>query len=120
MLEVANDLNETLYENYHTDIIYWDFSKAFDSVSHHLLSHKFQLCGSTGNLMYLFTDNLRSREHLVCVDCYCSEWLSVVTGVPQESILGPLLFLVYINDINSCISNWTKLALFGDYAKIDR
>ena len=120
LLEVTNYLNEALDNNQQTDIVYLDFSKAFDSVPHYLLIHKLKSYGFSGNLLAWFTNYLESRKQRVCIDGYCSRWLPAVSGVPQGSILGPLLFLLYVNDIYLSLSGGTTIALFADDAKIYR
>ena len=72
--------------------LYLDFSKAFDRVLHHLLLHKMKMSGFNGNLLKWFTSYLSGRKQRVTISGSTSEWLSVTSGVPQGSILGPLFF----------------------------
>ena len=90
------------------------------SVPHHLLIHKLKSFGFNGNLLSWFANYLHLRKQRVCIDSYCSQWLPVESGVPQGSILGPLLFLLHINDIYHSLSEGTTIALFADDAKIYR
>lgn len=99
------------------NVIYLDFSKAFDSVPHNELLFKLWRIGITGPLWYWFKDYLSNRRHYVCVDGYCSDTLPVHSGVPQGSILGPLLFLIYINDFPEYIVNSTPF-IFADDTKL--
>ena len=97
-------------------MVYLDFSKAFDSVSHELLFHKLSSFGFHSDLIRWFRAYLTGRRQQVVVDGTYSDWLPVVSGVPQGSILDPLLFVLYINELPSVAKN-TKVALFADDAK---
>lgn len=120
LLSVIHDLNNNLDMSGQTDVIYLDFSKAFDSVSHKLLIHKLKSFGFHGPLLNWFSSYLSNRTQRVLIDGEASTWLPVLSGVPQGSILGPLLFVLFINDITDNISEGTRMALFADDAKIYR
>ena len=97
-----------------TDVIYFDISKAFDSVSHSILLRKLWYFGITGILWTWFKDYLSNRcQRVVINNCY-SDSLPVVSGVPQGSILGPLLFIIYINDIASVVLHSLVLKFADD------
>ena len=98
------------------DIIYFDFKKAFDSVPHNELLYKLKAMGISGNLWLWFKSYLLNRQQCVKINNNYSHLLPVLSGVPQGSILGPLLFLIYVNDIPDCISN-SLLYLFADDTK---
>lgn len=116
LLKVYHNIGSILDKGGQLDIIYLDFSKAFDCVPHDLLIRKLEsFYGITGNVLYWLKNYLVDRKQRVTIDSVPSEWKPVTSGVPQGSILGPLLFLLYINDmplVTSC-----STALFADDAK---
>ena len=85
------------------------FSKAFDKVWHESLIFKLKQNSISGNLINLLCDYLRNRKQRVLLNGQVSGWSDVKVGVPQGSILGPLLFLIYINDLSEGLSSNTKL-----------
>ena len=99
-------------ENLQTRSVYLDMSKAFDKVWHDGLIFKLNENGVTGNLLELIRDYLNEREQRVVINGSCSEWGSIKSGVPQGSVLAPLLFLVYINDLENGIKS--SIRFFAD------
>ena len=98
------------------DCIYLDFQKAFDTVPHQRLLTKLEACGVGGDIGNWIAAFLRNREQRVVVDGEMSDWTRVLSGVPQGSILGPVLFLIYINDIPGQVGS--KVKLFADDTKL--
>lgn len=101
------------------DSIYTDFSSAFDSVDHKLLLHKLSGYGICGSLHSLLTSYLSDRSQSVTINSAKSSSVHVTSGVPQGSILGPLLFVLYVNDIPSCFK-YSKSLMYADDLKIFR
>ena len=93
--------------------IFLDFSKAFDTVDHQILLRKLENCGIKGTSLAWFQSYLNNRKQFVHLNNEFSEWLQIKCGVPQGSILGPILFLLYINDIINS-SKLLKFVLFAD------
>ena len=89
-----------------------DFAKAFDSVPHGHLLLKLQALGVHGSLLQWFRSFLTTRRQRVVVNWHFSDWSAVSSGVPQGSILGPLLFIIYVNDISSAVRS--NIQMFAD------
>lgn len=91
-----------------------DLSKAFDCVSHKILLKKLKLYGFDQNSMSLMESYLLNREQYVTYDCSKSANVPINLGVPQGSILGPTLFLVYVNDFTDCLDKEVDVILYAD------
>ena len=101
-----------------TDIAFLDFSKAFDSVLHERLLFKLKRHGIDGSALQWFRNFLTGPMKRVVLGGTCSSWSPVLCGVPQGTILGPVLFILYVNDISSGISSTVKL--YADDTKVYR
>ena len=100
------------------DVIYLDFQKAFDKVPHQRLISKLKSHGMGNSIINWIEQWLTDRRQRVVVDGEVSSWKQVLSGVPQGSVLGPILFLVYINDLEEGVSG--KILKFADDTKLFR
>ena len=103
-------------KNIPTDMILLDFAKAFDKVSHPLLLHKLSSYGLCGKALGWIKAFLSNRRQKVILGNVSSDWQPVLSGVPQGSVLEPLLFIIYINDLTDYLTN--KTYLFADDTKM--
>ena len=113
---VSLEWTAALDEHYAVDVIYLDFKKAFDSVPHQGLLTKIKLYGIEGNIFKWLSSFLHNRLQRVVLNGVSSQWARVKCGVPQGSVLGPLLFTLYINNLHDNITCGIKL--FTDDTKI--
>ena len=116
LLSTIDSWTETLDSGSSLDAIYLDFSKDFDSVPHLRLLEKLKSFGIMGNLWKWIEDFLLGRRQRVCVNGSVSEWSSVSSGVPQGSCLGPVLFVLYINDLPDIVSSLCQM--YADDTKV--
>lgn len=112
LLFLYHEFSKALDENKEIRIVFCDISKAFDRVWHRGLLFKLRSIGISNDLVEWFSDYLHNRQQRVCIKGFCSSWRKVPAGVPQGSILGPVLFLIYINDIVQNIG--ANIRLFAD------
>lgn len=117
LLKVYHNIGKILDRGGQVDIVYLDFSKAFDSISHNLILYKLKyLFGFSEQLLSWMHSYLSQRTQRVVVEGVESSWCPVSSGVPQGSNVGPLLFLLFINDLPNAAPNSTT-ALFADDSK---
>ena len=121
MVGFCDSLALSMNEGYHTDVVYFDFSKAFDSVNHDLILKKLKYSYNIdGRLLKFLANYLSEREQCVVIGNSKSDTKPVLSGVPQGSIIGPILFVLFINDLAEGLSSNTDLALYADDTKIWR
>ena len=117
ILALANKIFDSFEKNELTIGIFIDLKKAFDTVNHSILLDKLNFYGIRGTPFNWMHSYLLSHSQYVQIDSWKSPLLPIKCGVPQGSVLGPLLFLIYMNDIFSC-SNYLSFILFADDTNI--
>ena len=112
-----DDVLEALTENSDFDSIYLDYAKALDKVDHKLLAKKLTLYDIHPKIVKWVESFLTNRTQSVVVDGTLSLLALIISGVPQGTVLGPILFLIFINDIEHCIMH-SIVRCFADDTRI--
>ena len=116
LLDTLDCWTEILDQGGSVDAVYMDFRKAFDSVPHRRLMQKVEAHGIRGSVYDWIRDFLTDRTQQVIVNGAASDEASVTSGIPQGSVLGPLLFVIYINDLPQHVQN--EVRIFADDTKL--
>ena len=117
LLRVLDEWTTALDEGHCVDVVYCDFMKAFDKVSHTRVIDKLQYYGIRNPVLGWIKSFLRNRHQRVIINGETSDWKEVLSGVPQGSVLGPILFVIYINTLPEVATD-SQIYLFADDTKI--
>ena len=117
LLEALNDWTSNIENNLFTFVLSLDFAKAFDSMSRPKLLYKLEKLGIHGKVLMCLKSFLDNRRQRVKIGKCFSDYKPIISGVPQGSVLGPLLFVIFINDITDVSSSDNTIKLFADDLK---
>ena len=118
LLETMDFLTHSVSLKLAVDALFLDFAKAFDKVPHKRLLQKLEVYGIEGNLLNWVKSFLTNRSQRVLLGDAASNWEYVTSGVPQGSVLGPTLFIIFINDLPELISETNLCKMYSDDTKI--
>ena len=117
--KLRDDIEYAMKSGEVTLAVFVDFSKAFDIIDYNILIHKFHSLHFSKNILYLILNCISNWSHFVLIDSCCSNLLYSKFGVPQGSILGPVLFNLCVNDMKNCVPTCT-CPQYADDSTINR
>ena len=115
VLDFYNIISEWLDKENSIVITYLDFGKAYDKIPHLRLISKLNDYGITGNILNWIKQWLSNRNQRLAINGYCQNWKAVASRVPQGSVLGPLIHIIFIDDLNNDIKS--KISKFAGDTK---
>ena len=116
LLETMDTVTHAFNDGLQTLVVFLDFEKAFDKVCHESLHFKLERLGFSSEIRTWLRSYLSNRKQRVVIGDKHSDWRPVTSGVPQGSVLGPLLFVIFINDMPAVVNHIIKL--FADDSKL--
>ena len=118
LIEFLDSVTAAVDRGEPVDVVFLDFAKAFDKVPHRRLCEKLRAHGIDGEIFNWIKNWLTDRRQRVVLNGKSSTWKEVLSGVPQGSVLGPLLFLIFINDLDSAATTIKWIKKFADDTKL--
>ena len=116
LLHTFEEWSKAIDDRHSVDVLYLDFRKAFDTVPHQRLLKKLNAYGISGHILNWIEHFLKERKQRVSISGHLSDWADVLSGIPQGSVLGPTLFLIFINDLPDRVNSLVKI--FADDTKM--